>query len=337
MYSKSTLLSLGLALLTCMTDTLTHSASAQESTPATGTTRVAQWTGDKKAAFVMRFDDACPTHVKNVIPELNKRNLMGTFYIIPAKGEYIANKSFWEVEAPKSPNVVYGNHTFSHQALTDMDQAEKEIVRANEHIMKLFPGKSPRLISYATPGGPKHLITETQVQELLSKHHLVHAPSFHGHGAAIHFKTSSDILNAVDKAIGNGGAEYVIFHGVGGDWISFDLAQFIAMLDGIVARQDSLWVTDPISIHKYETERSTAKAQVAETTGSQIKLELRSEADASLYDLPLTLVTKVPAAWVKCQVKQGAKMATVPVVKGEVIYDALPNGGPITLVSQPAS
>lgn len=314
---------------------LPGSGFAQAPAAGIGATRVEPWPDGKKGAFTMMFDDSCPSHAAKVIPELKKRGgLSGTFYIIPNKGEYKARQAFWETEAPAIPGIVYGNHTFSHKAFTDLAQAEQEITQANDVILKAVKGKQPRLISYATPGGVKHAVTEEQLRPVLAKHNLVLRPTFQGHGGGIHFKTADDLLKAIDKAMAGGRMEYVIFHGVGGDWISFDWGQFTALLDGLEARRETLWVTDPVSVHKYETERGTAKAAVTAADARKIRLELACQADAALYDQPLTLVTQVPAAWTRCAVTQGTQKTVVAADKGEVRFAALPNAGPIILTPQ---
>lgn len=308
---------------------LSATASADDAT--VGTTRIEHWPDGKKAAFMMMFDDGCPSHVKNAIPELVKRHLTGTFFIVPDKGEYKAHLAFWEKEVPTLPGIVLGNHSFSHKGYSSVENAEEEMVQANETIFKLFPGKKPRLLSYATPGGVKNAISNEQILEIAAKHNLIVRPTFQGHGAAIHYKTGASILDAIDTAMTTGEAAYVIFHGVGGDWISFPLDQFAALLDGVETRSQSVWVSDPLSIHQYETERQSAKVSVTSATPTQIKLTLSSEADSSLYDQPLTLTTRTPSSWQKCQVTQGSIKSTAPIVDGHVRYHATPSSAPIVL------
>ncbi|MFA6286202.1 MAG: polysaccharide deacetylase family protein [Opitutaceae bacterium] len=297
---------------------------AQPASPAPGDTRIAQWKDDKKAAFMMMFDDCCPSHVTNVYPELQKRKMTGTFYVVPNKPERLARAAFWEKEAPASPYVVYGNHTLNHRAFTDAANAEEEIVGCNEFILRLMPGKNPRLISYATPGGAKHATTSDEIKAIAAKHNLVIRPPFQGHGGGIHFKTGADILKAVDKAVAAGSSEYVIFHGVGGDWLSFDGAQFVALLDGLETRRSEVWITDPISQYKYETGRDAARTRVLKTGSKEIRLALDCSVDPALYDQPLTLVTRVDAAWKRCRVTQGKETSVMPVQAAEVRYEALP-------------
>ena len=264
---------------------------------------------------MMMFDDCCPSHVTNVFPELKKRKMTGTFYVVPNKPERLAHLAFWEKEAPASPYAAYGNHTLNHKAFTDAANAEAEIIGCNEFIMRVMPGKNPRLISYATPGGAKHATTAEEIKAITAKHNLVIRPTFQGHGGGIHFKTGADILKVVDKAVATGSSEYVIFHGVGGDWLSFPGGEFVALLDGLQTRRADVWITDPISAYKYEKERDTASVLVVHADARSIRLELKSRTDATLYDQPLTLVTGVAPAWKQVRVSQGASKVTVPVIE----------------------
>jgi hypothetical protein len=63
----------------------------------------------------------------------------------------------------------------------------------------------------------------------------------------------------------------------------------------------------------------------------QIRVLLSADVNLALYDQPLTLITKVPTDWKKCQVVQGTAKVTVSVENGEARYDALPGAAMITL------
>jgi len=307
---------------------------AQSVSGVTGTTRIAQWKDDKKSPFMLMFDDGCPSQKANVVPELKKRGMAATFYNFPAAGHYQGNKAFWETVVPAIPGLAYGNHTVNHKGFATVQNAEQEITEANALIMRLFPGKSPRLISYADPGGVKNAISGAELDVILAKNNLIRRPDFGGHGGGIAFHTAGDVLAAVDRAIGKGTPEYIICHGVGGDWIVFPLAEFTQLLDGLEARSDSLWIADTISVHKYETERAKAQVQFRNDSPKSIRISLTADVNPALYDQPLTLVTMVPADWKKCRVVQGSSQATVTVENGKVTYDAMPGGVLITLTPE---
>jgi peptidoglycan/xylan/chitin deacetylase (PgdA/CDA1 family) len=320
------------ALISCVTLLLHPLAMfAQTESTQPGATRIAQWKDDKKSPFMLMFDDACPSQVVNAVPELKKRGMAGTFYNFPAAGHYQGNKAFWETTVPAIPGVAYGNHTISHKGFPTLENAEKEIGDANAVIMRLFPGKSPRLVSYADPGGVKNAISGAQIDAVLAKNNLVRRPEFGGHGGGIAYHTAADVLAAADRGISNGTPEYIIFHGVGGDWLVFPLPEFIQLLDGLEARRNSLWIADTISVHKYETARAKAQVKFKQDGPDQIRVLLTADVNLALYDQPLTLITKVPADWKKCQVTQGNTRATVAVEDGTARYDALPGTTMIVL------
>src|SRR5207245_1619212 len=119
-------------------------------------------------------------------------------------------------------------------------------------------------------------ITDEQLAQLLAKHHLIERPKFFG--AMVHVKTPEQMVAVADKAIANGSVEYIVFHGVGAEWITTPVETFIALLDGLVARRDQLWITDHISAHQYATERDSAEFWVVANTDRSVRLELKCKA-----------------------------------------------------------
>lgn len=293
-----------------------------------GETKVENWKDGKKAAFLLFFDDNTPSQLKNAIPELKKRNLTGTFYVNPGKTPLWT--AAWEKEA-SSPAVVLGNHTMNHKFVSDATEMEKEIKECNEALAKLRPdSQKPVLASFGKPGtNPPWKIPEDQIKAVLPKYNLIYRPAIVM--ASINLKTGKDMTNAVDKAIAKGEVGNILFHGVGGDWLSSSMQDYLQLLDYLVAKQSEIWVTDHISAHKYETERKTAEVKALRQDSKEMQLGLTCQSDPRLYDQPLTLTTLVPAAWRKCRVSQGTAQAVVPVVNGTVRYDAVPGAAPVTL------
>jgi peptidoglycan/xylan/chitin deacetylase (PgdA/CDA1 family) len=310
---------------------------------AVGDTTVAKWQNDAKAVFLLMFDDSWPSHFEVAVPELVKRDMIATFYICPGKGEYKVFKDKWEKEIWKT-GMVYGNHTFTHGGVRDLDHAKEEIGKANDAIYDMVPGKKPRLISYAQPGvAPgKWNITGDELKALLKENNLVDRGDFKGHGAVYHWKTAEEMLALADKAIAASDMEYLVIHGVERraplnttyqDFWALNQDVLRAVLDGLKERRDrgDLWITDHISYHQYLTERQTAKVAATESTATKITLKLTSDADAALYDQPLTLVTTVPAMWTSVQVAQGDKKQTLTAKDGVVKFPAVPGPAPIEL------
>lgn len=307
-----------------------------------GSTRVATWKDDRTAVFLLMFDDGYASHFQVVIPELQKRDMIATFYINPGKAEYKQMAGQWNEKIPPT-GMVYGDHTMTHGGVKDLENADWEIGECARIIRTLQPGKENRLVSYGQPGvGPgKWNITGAQLKEVLARHNLVSRPTFDGHGAVYHLKTLEQMVELADKAIQTKGVEYLVTHGVQRitpDWGWQDMWPlrqdvFFPLLDALKERRDrgDLWITDHISAHQYETERKTAGVKVLKVIAAGIQLELKSQADPALYDLPLTLVTQVPPTWTRCNISQGARQSTATAVNGVVKFDAVPNAEPIIL------
>lgn len=309
---------------------------------ATGDTRVAKWKDDRTAAFLLMFDDGWVGQVEVAIPELQKRGLLATFYMVPEKGEYKAYAAKW-AEAIKGGGVVYGNHTLTHNGIKDLEDGRKQLGEAARIIreqMQPIAGKPDRLLSFAQPGGVKSWnITKDQINALFKEYHLVDRPPFAGHGAVYHWKTLEEMTALAEKAIAAKGMEYLVVHGVerpNTKWQDFwplPQAVFFPLLDYLKEKQDKriLWVTDHISQHQYETERNAATVKTLKVLGNGIQIELKSTADAKLYDLPLTLVTEVPATWKECNISQGETKTRATAVNGTLMFDAVPNAPAISI------
>jgi peptidoglycan/xylan/chitin deacetylase (PgdA/CDA1 family) len=318
-------------------------ASTQTIPAGVGSTRVATWQDDKKAVFLLMFDDGWPSHWQVALPELKKRDMIGTFYIVPSKGEYTKFEKTWLTDM-LGAGMVFANHTMTHNGFQGKADTEMEIDDATQYLLKKVPGKNPRLISFGLPGVKDYDYGGLDFNALLAQNHLINRPDFRDHGANYHIKTIDQYIALADKAIAAGGMEYIVFHGlerITPNWGYQDMWAvkqdiFLPFLDALQERRDrgDLWITDHISWHQYKTEREAAQVAVAENTARRIVLKLSTTADAAFYDLPLTLVTQVPAAWKKCQITQGAKTQIIEVAQGSARFQAQPDGTPITL--QPA-
>jgi peptidoglycan/xylan/chitin deacetylase (PgdA/CDA1 family) len=296
-------------------------------------TRVLKWKDGKRAVFLLAFDDSCQSHVTNAIPELRKRGMVGTFYICPGGEPYKNERDAWEKQIPAT-GMEYGNHTFTHRGAPSVEEFDEELRLCNEVINRCFPRrKQPRLISFGTPGVPKDQwrITDQQLNEALARYNLVLRPPFFG--PPFQMTTLDEACKVIDTAIAAGEMGHLDFHGVGGDWHVASMELFTAILDKLDSRRDQLWLTDAISWHKYLTERQGAQVQERHDA-RQITVQLSSTADPGLYDLPLTLVTRVPAEWKQCVITHDATKTTVGVSNGAVQYEAIP--GAAAIVIEPA-
>ena len=74
----------------------------------TPTLRVLPW-NDHPAAVSLTFDDARPVHLDVVVPELNKRHLHATFFVIVSK---LTRLDDWRRVQAQGHEI--GNHSVTH-------------------------------------------------------------------------------------------------------------------------------------------------------------------------------------------------------------------------------
>ena len=291
-----------------------------------GATEILKWKDGKQAALVLMFDDNIDSHQRNAVPALEQRHLKGVFYINPEKSGFMA-KPFWQKELPALGHE-YGVHTMTHKVTDEVDAAW-EIGECAPLLRKIHPASptSP-LLSYGRPGGTGAFMVSDQVEaDLLKKNQLIHRGPF-----LMYLNQDVPTLDKwLDGVIKKGDDAKILFHGVGGDYLSVKMEVFNPFLDHIVARQDRLWVAGHMPIHKYATERQTAKVAATSSTPQKIVLTLTTQADPALYDQPLTLRTRVPADWTNCRVTQGKTQQTITPVQGVAQFEARPGAQPITL------
>lgn len=321
---------------------LAGSCAAENKVPAAapGTTRIARWQDDKKATFLLMFDDGWPSGWQVAVPEMQKRGLIGTFYVCPAKGEYTKFENKWLTDVVGA-GMVLGNHTMTHNGFQGAEDTEYEVGKATEYLLEKVPGKKPRLISFALPGVKDYDYGGVPLKTYLDKYNLISRGDFRDHGANYHLKTVEQMTALADKAIASGGEEYLVFHGlerITPNWGYQDMWAvkqdvLLPFLDNLKERQDrgDLWVTDHISAYKYETERNSATVKEVERTAKKVRIELNSTADPNLYDEPLTLISAVPSNWSKVKVTQGTTETVAEVKDGGVMYRAVPGSGEVTL------
>jgi peptidoglycan/xylan/chitin deacetylase (PgdA/CDA1 family) len=334
-YKTCTILSITFILLFC------SDICAQEN----GDTRVAYWKDDKVAAFSLNFDDSMPSHVDNAIPLLKERGLTGTFFVNPGKSRHRDNEEFWQNLLNEGQEMA--PHTMNHDGASSYEEAVYEIGESAKYVWDVYgvPHFS-ELHAYASGGGVTWTgLTREQRLEIdnsflmINRYHWdVNSDPPHWHSDRLPRSkggntSASALISFFDDAVSQGIWEAILFHGVGGGWISIDLDEFISLVDYLETKKNTVWIGPWINVYKYDMERFSAEVEVVQNTNDSIKLRLSSDVaasgfithDVNLYNEPLTLITQVP--WTNVIVTQGNSSNTYTANNGEVMYEALPNVG----------
>ncbi len=279
-----------------------------------GEAQVMKFRDGKIAAFSMQFDDSMETHAKFVIPELNKRGLVGTFFVNPGGGAYQQNREVWEVVCPKFGHEL-ANHTMNHHGAKDLEEADYEIGECSRIIWKLYPNES-KLRPYMSGGGSnvKWGISREERQQVRDKYFC-----FWGSGGSRRVSVAEERGNGravvlAEQALEERKWGQVGFHGVGGEWISTSEEHFLELVDYLVANRDKIWTGTTGDLFRYNTERDAVTA-VRVTDASETGFKVAIECDETkaktydapfveLYDEPLTVRVSVPDSWSRFTVTQ---------------------------------
>jgi hypothetical protein len=273
----------------------------------------------KSAAFSMQFDDSMETQADFAIPEMNKRGLVGTFFVNPATARYERRRQTWEVVCPKHGHEL-ANHTLHHTGAADYDEADREIGGCARQIWKLYPQGS-KLRPFLGGGGTTWSISPEQRRALMDKYFLFRDPS--RVGIADDRDTNRPVVQA-RQSLEEGQWGLVGFHGIGGQWISTSEKAFVELLDFLVENKDRLWTGTTADVYRYVQERDSVKAApLTEVSERSFRLAIECDPEkvnvygrpfTELYDVPLTVQVPVPASWRGCTVKQAGREETVKAI-----------------------
>jgi peptidoglycan/xylan/chitin deacetylase (PgdA/CDA1 family) len=127
----------------------------------------------------------------------------------------------------------------------------------------------------------------------------------------------------------------LVFHGVDGiGYEALPHEMLLEYFEYIKQNDGKVWIATFGDVAKYMRERMHANVEEKQAD-NKIIVDLTHSLDKSMYDIPLTLRTYVPADWTAVQIKQGDKTQTVSSVTNEkgtfVLYQLQPNKGPAEL------
>jgi peptidoglycan/xylan/chitin deacetylase (PgdA/CDA1 family) len=124
-------------------------------------------------------------------------------------------------------------------------------------------------------------------------------------------------------------------HGVEGiGWEALPRQELDEYFSYIKNHENKLWIATFGDVTKYMRERQSAKVQ-SSLKDNKITVVINNPLNKTMYNLPLTFKTYVPANWKKVNIAQGSKKQTVNTKTDEsgvyVVYQALPNASPVIL------
>lgn len=219
------------------------------------------WPQGKTCAVSLTYDDGLASQMDNAVPALNARGLRATFFITGKSDAVAAAPAAWRGLVKQGHEVA--SHTMRHPCgapvtpfnppidqleAYNLDRMGKEL-DATAAFLGGLGGVPP--YSFAYPCGQSWVGSPDTSYSPLVKARFVAArgvasgvadpatvdlydtPGWDLHGASI-----KDLVAALDQAEAQGGWLIVLFHGVGGDYISVDAQVHAQFLDALAARKE---------------------------------------------------------------------------------------------------
>jgi peptidoglycan/xylan/chitin deacetylase (PgdA/CDA1 family) len=224
------------------------------------------WPKGKKAAIVLTYDDALTSQLTIAIPQLNKAKLKGTFFLMGN----MTPSQFEQWRAASNKGHELGNHSLYHPCASTSFKMPPQYFAENYSLFTMLreiaamnlvlygiDNKQKRtyaypctqtlagtrdykdtlklsgLISYARGGGDKHAIV-TDFQHV--DPYLVPSWGFSDS------PSGEQLISFVKDVEASGGMGVVMFHGVGGDYLSVSAEAHQQLVTYLKQHRKELWV-----------------------------------------------------------------------------------------------
>ena len=223
-----------------------------------------RWPEHKKAAIVLTYDDALPSQLNNAVPELKRAGLKATFFLTSD----IDSSSIPRWRRLAEEGFELGNHTVFHPcAVTDDNPVPSEHYTAYQVIREIevmdrflfaVGGKTKRTFAYPCA---ETLVGGKDYVDSLRKYALVKYARVGGDSSAVitdfvHLDTlrvpsygleggesGKQLIDFVQAVEARGGLGVIMFHGIGGDYITVSTAAHAELIRYLRRHRRELWIT----------------------------------------------------------------------------------------------
>ncbi|HVV72378.1 MAG TPA: polysaccharide deacetylase family protein [Verrucomicrobiae bacterium] len=223
-----------------------------------------QWPHHRQAAIVLTYDDALLSQLDIAVPQLERAGLKATFFLTGDLDYRTLPR--WRVVAKKGFEL--GNHTLYHPCVSMTDnpvssatytpyQMVREIEVMN-WLLYAIDGRMTRSFAYpctdTTAGGMSYVDTlrhykpvryarlggDEQTAVITDFDHL---DSLRVPALGLEDSSSAAMLIRFVKTVQQrGGLGIIMFHGIGGDYITTSATVHQELLDYLVANKGTIWV-----------------------------------------------------------------------------------------------
>ncbi len=223
------------------------------------------WPGGAKVAISLSYDDALDSHLDNAVPALNQYGIKATFYLVTAAESIRRRLPEWRALAEQRHEL--GNHTLNHacrgslpgrdwvEPFNDLDQqtvaqVHRDIITANTFLQAL-DNQDRR--TFAAPcddvsAGGEYYLSAIE-EEFLAIRDLNHGMA---QGSKIFWgpdgHSGEELIDFVRNNSSEGNLLGIVFHGVGGDYLSVSARAHEELLRFLAENRDIYWIDTYLNI-----------------------------------------------------------------------------------------
>ncbi len=303
--------------------------------------RIARWYGFKQAACSLTFDDGTLDQYVLALPELEKRNLKATFFLITKfvrRGYWIDSGVRRELFSWDKAREIYhagheiGSHTKTHADTTNKETNVKRELKNSYARIKRELSVSDGL-TLAWP-----YWRSTKESRNIAAHYYIAARS--GSGVFEKYVDKNGVNTAevpggfysvnsfgirrkelvkpwewyCSRMYTAGGWFVLNFHGITDPslkrewvgWAPLTLQDFRYVLDYVV--QEGFWIAPFGTVARYARERESAMIFFLAGSDTEVVFTLEDGLDDEMYNQPLSLEVIVPASWHEVKVTQAGRV-----------------------------
>ena len=223
-----------------------------------------EWPGHKKAVIVLTYDDALGSQLKTAIPQLDSAGLKGTFFltgdinsitipqwrVLSKRGHELGNHTIYHPCAGKDSTPVSSDTYTPYQMIREIE--------VTNHLLFAVDGQNAHTYAYpcteTTVGGKDY--TDTLRKYGMAKYariggdanaiitdfkklDLLKVPSYGLEGNT----PAEKLIAYVEKVQQSGGMGIIMFHGIGGDYITTSSSAHRTLLAYLKENKKEIWVT----------------------------------------------------------------------------------------------
>ena len=242
---------------------------------------VLPWNG-YKAAMSLTYDDADPIHLDVAVPEMNKRGIRGTFFLI---AQSMGRDEEWKKAFQSGQEI--GNHSWTHRHIADFKPGDEklEVEQAKDKLEKLT-GSPVATFAYPFVEMSPELIKQVSANDFLARG---------GGGAFLTPDQDPDWFNLpgmatmtayapetykgwVDQTLEGGAWAILMIHAIeGSTWYQpIPKTTYLSLLDYIQKNSKDLWAAPFGEVGAYWRGQKTLESAIPDKPSQNLELSWKN-------------------------------------------------------------